>query len=86
MPSAGATGRCSHESSPECNRENQYDVVVGPVADDRIVASFQLYQDEFITLDELVERLRYRKLSDQYSFHTPRAVELLENRGATVYE
>ena len=54
-----------------CNRLNQYDIVYGPVADDAIVASFQLYQDGRISIDELVDRLRFRKLSDQFSFHTP---------------
>lgn len=71
----------SHLSSPQCNRLNQYDVVYGPVADDAIVASFQLYQDGRIGIDELVERLRFRKLTDQFSFHTPAALRLLTNVG-----
>ena len=69
-------------SSPLCNRECQYDVVFGPVADDRIVTSFNLYLDGRIGLDDMVERFRYRKLSDQYSFHTPRFLRLLRNLGA----
>ena len=64
-------------SSLHCNRLNQYDIVCDPVADDAIVASFQLYQDGRISIDELVERLRFRKLSDQLSFHTPAALQLL---------
>ncbi len=68
-------------SSPLCNRLNQYDIVFGPVANDAIVASFQLYQDGRIGLDDLVERFRYRELSDQYSFHTDAALELLINKG-----
>ena len=67
--------------SPLCNRSNQYDVVIGPVADDRIVASFHLFLDGFITIDELVARLEYRELNNQYSFHTPAAIGLLECRG-----
>lgn len=69
-------------SSPNCNRNNQYDVVFGPVADDAIVASFQLYQDGRIDINELVKRFEYRELSDQFSFHTPRALKLLTNLGA----
>ena len=72
--------------SPECNRVNQYDIVVGPVADDQIVASFQLYQDGRISIDELVERLRYKKLSNQYSFHTQNALELLKYLGVVDHE
>jgi hypothetical protein len=64
-----------------CNRENQFDLVYGPVANDAIVASFQLFQDGRLTIDELVESLRYKKLNDQYSFHTEDALALLVNRG-----
>ena len=71
----------SDPSSPECNVDNKYDVVYGPVANDRIAASFQLYQDEMISVDELVERLKYRKLNDQYSFHSEQAVALLDRTG-----
>lgn len=67
--------------SPECNRCCQYDIVTGPVANDRIAASFQLFLDEFITIDELVERLKYRELNDQYSFHTEQALQLLTLQG-----
>ena len=73
--------RFDNPSSTECNHLCQYDVVYGPVANDRIAASFQLYRDEMITADELVARLKYRKLNDQYSFHTERAVSLLKRRG-----
>ena len=68
-------------ASPECNHDCKYDIVYGPVADDRIAASFQLYQDKMITADELAARLEYRELNDQYSFHTERAVALLDRTG-----
>lgn len=64
-------------ASPQCNCMNQYDIVFGPVANDAIVASFQLYQDGRIDIDELVKRFEYRELSNQFSFHTPQALELL---------
>jgi hypothetical protein len=69
------------KASPKCNHLNQYDIVYGPVADDSIVASFQLFRDGRITIDELVEQLRYKKLNDQYSFHTADALALLTNKG-----
>lgn len=68
-------------SSMLCNRLNQYDIVFGPVANDAIVASFQLYQDGRTGIDDLVERFKYRELPDQYSFHTPASLELLKNLG-----
>lgn len=70
------------DHSPDCNRANQYDIVIGPVANDRIAASFQLFLDDLISIDELVERLRYRKLNDQVSFHSQAAISLLSFKGA----
>lgn len=71
----------SDVDSALCNRLNQYDIVIGPVADDRIAASFNLFSSGFINLDQLTERLRFRKLNNQYSFHTERACKLLIPKG-----
>ena len=46
-----------------------YDIVIGPIADDSVVMSFRLFQDGFISMSELVKRLEYRELSTQYFFH-----------------
>ncbi len=64
------------------NFEHDYDVVAGAVANDQVYAIFALYENEFIDLDELLERLRVRKLTDQILFHSERALGLLKFIGS----
>lgn len=47
-----------------------YDVVYGPVADDRVYASFALYENGVIGIDTLIAELKTYRLVDQYLFHT----------------
>lgn len=69
-----------------CNQDNKYDVVVGPVADDDIAFLFRTFTSGLIDADTLVQGMRYRKLNDQYSFHTDRAISCLTKVGAKIYE
>lgn len=57
--------------------QHDYDVVIGPVADDNTMETVQLYLSNILTADEAVERLRYNKVNNQVSFHTPLALEYL---------
>lgn len=57
---------------------HSYDVVIGPVADDGVVYQLNLYQQHFITIDQLVKGLEYRKLSNQYFFGTTKAISKLK--------
>jgi hypothetical protein len=56
---------------------HDYDIVVGPVADDSVVQQLDLFEMGLITLPQLVEALRYRDLNNQYFFGTERAVAKL---------
>ena len=56
---------------------HNYDIVVGPVADDGVVMQLDRYENGQITLQQLVEELRYRKLNNQYFFGTERAIQYL---------
>ena len=56
---------------------HDYDIVVGPVADDSVVQQLDLFEMGLITLSQLVEALRYRDLNNQYFFGTERAVSKL---------
>lgn len=56
---------------------HDYDIVIGPIADDTVVMSFRLFQDGYITISELVKRLEYRELSTQYFFHNAKAIGYL---------
>lgn len=57
---------------------HSYDVVIGPVADDGVVYQLNLYQQHFITIDQLVKGLEYRKLNNQYFFGTTKAISKLK--------
>lgn len=56
---------------------HDYDIVVGPVADDSVVQQLDLFEMGIITMPQLVEALRYRDLNNQYFFGTERAVAKL---------
>ena len=57
---------------------HDYDIVIGPVADDGVVYQLNLYMQRLITLDVLVNELTYRKLNNQYFFGTEKAIRLLK--------
>jgi len=61
-----------------CNLDNKYDIVIGPVANDDIRLLFDLFEDKILTIDELTKRLEYKELTSQISFHTSNAVKLLK--------
>ncbi len=56
---------------------HNYDIVIGPVADDTIATLFRNFDDGIIDLPTLVARLRYKKISSQYFFHSARAIQYL---------
>lgn len=56
---------------------HDYDIVVGPVADDGVVFQINLFMMGFITIEELVGRLEFKKLNSQYFFGTERAISKL---------
>lgn len=67
--------------SPECNSDCKYDVVFGPVGNDDITYLLRQYSRGSISGERLRDGLAYKKASDQYSFHTERAVRLLVKIG-----
>ena len=58
--------------------QHEYDVVIGPGADDNTMETVQLYIANILTAKEAVERLRYSKVNNQVSFHTEKALEYLK--------
>ena len=56
---------------------HNYDIVIGPVADDTIATLFRNFDDGIIDLPMLVAGLRYKKISSQYFFHSARAIQYL---------
>ena len=68
-------------SSVECNLDNKYDIVVGPIANDDMAVLFRQYINEMIDFETLLKGMTYKELTSQYSFHTERAVSLLKKAG-----
>jgi hypothetical protein len=60
--------------SPDCNIDAKYDIVIGPVANDDIVALMEVFLAGLISDDALARELTFRDLSIQVSFHTEQAI------------
>lgn len=56
---------------------HEYDIVYGPVANDRVYAAFALYEGGLINKQALIAELKVYKLVDQYLFHTEKALQAL---------
>ncbi|MEG2918429.1 MAG: DUF3990 domain-containing protein [Clostridium sp.] len=65
-------------SNHKCNLDNKYDMVVGPVADDDLALLFRTFTRGLIDIDTLVKEMKYKKFSNQYSFHTEKALHFLK--------
>ena len=64
-----------------CNKDNKYDIVIGPVADDNMALLFRQYENEIIDFETLLKGMIYKKTSSQYSFHTEKSIKLLRKVG-----
>lgn len=67
--------------SKDCNLDCKYDIVSGPIADDDMAVLFRQYQNGFISLEALMNGMTFQKATNQCSFHTERAIKLLEKVG-----
>lgn len=56
---------------------HDYDIVYGPVANDKVYAAFALYEGGLIDKNTLITELKAYKLVDQYLFHSEKALEFL---------
>ena len=56
---------------------HSFDIVYGPVANDRVYAAFALYEGGLINKQQLIAELKTYKLVDQYLFHTEEALKTL---------
>ena len=65
--------------------QHDYDVVIGPVADDNTMETVQLYIAGVLSADEAVARLRYSNINNQVSFHTEKALLNLNLIGRESY-
>lgn len=56
---------------------HDYDIVYGPVANDRVYTTINLYEDDLLDKDEAIARLKAFVLVDQALFHTEKALSYL---------
>lgn len=54
--------------------EHTFDIVYGPVANDRVYAAFALYESNLIDKVALIRELRTYELVDQFLFHTEQSL------------
>ena len=59
------------------NFVHDYDIVYGPVANDRVYTCFALYEGGLMSKQNLLAELKTYELVDQYLFHTEQALQLL---------
>ena len=68
-------------SDSECNLDNKYDIVIGPIANDDMALLFRQYENGVLTFDNMLSAMIYKKTTNQYSFHTEKAIRLLRKVG-----
>lgn len=67
-----------HRNEPTGNTLHNYDVVYGPIANDRIGAQITRFKQGYITFDEFLNRIKYVKgITFQYAFCTKKAIDRL---------
>ncbi|MBP0962498.1 MAG: DUF3990 domain-containing protein [Oscillospiraceae bacterium] len=68
----------------DCRKEiitgNEYDLIIGPVADDRTFEVISFYFEGVYDEDEALKRLLPMKLKDQYTFKNSSVLETLKFR------
>lgn len=66
-----------HNNRTVYGYEHDFDLVYGPVANDRVYAAFALYEQGFIDKQALIREMRAYKFVDQLLFHTEKALATL---------
>lgn len=64
-----------------CNRKgtftHDYDIILGPVADDSVYDTLFLFESGYITREEAIRKLNSAKLDGQILFHTDKSLECI---------
>lgn len=69
----------NHRTEPQGRTLHDYDVVYGPIANDRIGAQITRFQQGYITFEEFLNRIKYIKgITFQYAFCTQKAIDRLK--------
>ena len=64
------------------NRDNDfthdYDIVIGPIANDGVAYLLGRYEEGTLTIEDLSDKLDYKKLNSQYFFGTNKSLKYLQ--------
>ena len=60
------------------SRALDYDLIIGPIANDDVRTQFARYDMGEISKEDLLESLKYKRITYQYCFKTARAVSFLK--------
>ena len=64
--------------NPQSGSLHNYDIVYGPIANDKVGVQIELFTDKLIDMQTLISRLKFQKgITFQYFFGTEKAVSLL---------
>lgn len=58
-------------------KNNDYDLIIGPVANDQVYNTLLLFESNLIDMDKTLEMLKTQKLFDQYLFRTKKSLQKL---------
>lgn len=58
--------------------KEEYDIVIGPVADDGVYEVVRLYETGIFDIDETIKRLKVEELYNQVLFHTQKSLNYLK--------
>lgn len=68
--------QCRDRNLPQPS--HNYDIVEGPIANDKMRTQFSLFERGIIDMDTVLKRITYIEDTHQISFHTPAAIALLK--------
>lgn len=65
-----------NRSDEQCH---DYDIVIGPIADDRVGVQIRRFANGYLTAKQLVEELKYKEPTIQYFFGTEESLKCLKS-------
>jgi hypothetical protein len=62
----------------DINFKHDYDIVIGPIANDGVAYLLGRYEEGTLSIEELTKKLDYKKLNSQYFFGTEQSIKYLK--------
>lgn len=78
MPSAEWAKFIFNNRSRDNNFTHDFDIVIGPIANDGVAYLLGRYEEGTLTIEELSNKLDYKKLNSQYFFGTDKSLKYLK--------